>query len=376
MSVHLGSPFRIAACVAALLAFTSGTRPVEFTSGTPPAGGSIERIAELGTPRSAHTTTALPGGRLLVAGGMGPGGGSLATAELIDISSDRVAPLGPMAHARVGHTATPLGDGRAVLLGGYDGEYLASAEVFDPASGRFEAAGSLLEGRSGHTATVLPDGRVLVVGGVGRGWTFLASAEVFDPVTGRSELVEPLRRARESHTATALDDGRVLVVGGHRGRRAEMEVHASAEIYEPTTGRFVSTGGLGTPRHKHDAVRLADGRVIIIAGADRTDRNHFETTEIYNPSDGTFSPGPSMASSRYKIRGTSVRLGNGDVLVPTGARAAEVLDADSFTFRSVPGDFPTPYFFATATPVSGEQVVIVGGYDSRNRNTGGVWRYR
>ena len=60
-----------------------------------------------------------------------------------------------------------------------------------------------------------------------------------------------------------------------------------------------------------------------------------------------------MASTRYKFQGTSVQLDNGDVLVATGARVAEILDHRSFTFRSVPGVFPTALYFATATLLSG-----------------------
>ncbi len=342
---------------------------------SPPAEGWIERVASLETPRAAHTTTALPSGQLLVAGGMGPHGGSLSTAELIDVSAAGVQAIASMTDARAGHTATALPDGRVVLAGGYNGAYLPSVEVFDPVRHRFEIMGQLIEGRSGHTATPLPDGRILIVGGVGRGWSFLSSAELFDPGTGRSEVVGPLSVSRESHTATPLADGRVLVVGGHRGRRQAMEVYASAELYDPATRRFQAAGHLTTARHKHDAVRLPDGRVLVIGGADRTDRRYYATTEVFNPVSARFEPGPSMASARYKIQGTSVRLASGDVLVPAGARTAELLNQRSFTFRPVPGDFPAAYFFATATPLSTGDVVIVGGYGASNENTGGVWRF-
>lgn len=341
-----------------------------------PAGGRIEQIASLRTGRSVHTTTELPTGQLLVAGGMGPGEGSLSTAEIIDIPTGRVVSVASMTFARSGHTATALPDGRVVVAGGYNGEYLASVEVFDPARRQFQVLGQLKVGRSGHTATLLPDGRILFIGGVGRGWTFLASAELFDPGTGRSEVTAPLSVARESHTATLLTDGRVLVVGGHQGRHEAMEVYSSAEIYDPATRRFQPAGQMTTARHKHDAVRLVDGRVLVIGGADRTDHRYYATTEIYNPVSGSFGPGPTMASTRYKIQGTAVRLVNGDVLVPSGARTAELLDARSSTFHPVSGDFPAALYFATATPLSTGDVVIVGGYGAGIESSRGVWRYR
>jgi hypothetical protein len=180
---------------------------------------------------------------------------------------------------------------------------------------------------------------------------------------------------REGHTATSLADGRVLVIGGHTGRRPNVEVHASAEIFSPTTGEFEPTGGLQTARHKHDAIRLEDGHVLVIAGADRSDRVHYATTEIYNPARRSFQRGPSMTHSRYKIAGTSVRLPGGNVLVTSGARVAELLDVRTWTFREVPGRLPAAYRFASAAALAGGDVFIAGGYSDSNDTTGSVWRY-
>ena len=337
---------------------------------------SIERVTTLRTARAAHTATTLRTGEVLVVAGMTSAGGSLAEVELFDPARNAIHPLGKLAEPRAGHTATLLTDGRVLIAGGYNGEYLASVEVFDPTTRQFRSGGPLVQRRSGHTATLLPDGRVLLVGGVGQGWTFLRSAEIYDPRTGESETVGSMSAPRESHTATLLSDGRVLVIGGHTGRRPDMEVHSSAEIFSPTDGRFEAAGTLGTPRHKHDAHRLPDGRVLVIGGADRTDRVHFATTELYTPGTRLFERGPSMAHRRYKIAGTSVLLPNGDVLVTSGAQTAELLDVRRWTFRKVAGQFPDAYRFAAATPIAEGDVFIAGGYDDRNRNTAGVWRFR
>lgn len=350
-----------------------------LTQSEPPATKptqSIERVATLHTARAAHTATTLPTGQVLMVGGMTAGGGGLATVELFEPASNTISELGALAERRVSHTATLLGGGRVLIAGGYNGEYLQSVELFDPSSRRFRAAGSLTEARSGHTATLLPDGRVLFVGGVGHGWSFLRSAELYDPATGRSEPVGDMSVPRESHTATLLADGRVLIVGGHRGRRQNMEVYASAELWNPRSRRFEAAGTLVTPRHKHDAVRLADGRVLVIGGADRSDRVHFATTEIYDPRTATFERGPSMANRRYKIAGTSVLLGNGNVLVTSGARAAELLDVAAGTFREIPGRYPDAYRFAAVAPLQNGDVVVAGGYADGNENTAGVWRFR
>ncbi|MFN2567186.1 MAG: Kelch repeat-containing protein [Gemmatimonadaceae bacterium] len=337
---------------------------------------SIEQVATLHTARAAHTATTLPSGHVLVVGGMATGGRSLAAVELFDPTRNTTQELGSVAEPRAGHTATLLGDGRVLIAGGYNGEYLQSVEISDASARRFRPAGSLVEARSGHTATLLPGGRVLFVGGVGQGWTFLRSAELYDPATGRSEAVGPMSVPRESHTATLLDDGRVVVIGGHSGRRQAMEVYASAEAWVPRTRRFEAAGTLATARHKHDAIKLADGRVLVIGGADRSDRVHYATTEIYSSGTAAFERGPSMVNRRYKIAGTSVLLPSGEVLITSGARAAELLDLGAGVFREVPGRFPEAYRFAAAAPLRGGDVFIAGGYSDGNQNTAGVWRFR
>ncbi len=371
-----------------LIAHT-GMRPAEFGRLPAHAVGSrapepaIVQIASLRVARSVHSATALLSGHVLLVGGMADGGdnGSLASAELFDPGTRRVETLAPLAEPRSGHTATRLADGRVVVAGGFNGAYLASLEIYEPASKRFRAAGSLTEARSGHTATLLPDGRILFVGGVGVGWTFLRSAELYDPRTGRSERVSPMAVSREGHTATLLDDGRVLVVGGHSGRQQHMTVFASAERFDPSLNRFESVGGLATARHKHDAVKLRDGRVLVIGGADRTDRVSYATTEVYQPGKALFARGPSMANTRFKIAGTSAVLPTGDVLVTSGASTAEVLDVDRWSFRKVAGRYPAAYNFAAVAPLPNGDVIVTGGYAFGGQNgsgglhnTAGVWR--
>lgn len=336
----------------------------------------VEKVASLRTPRAAHTATALPSGGVLIVGGMSPGGGSLGSVEWFDPAVNRTREVDSLGEPRASHSATLLDDGTVVIAGGYDGEYLDSVELFDPATKRFRSAGTLAEGRSGHTATLLRDGRVLLAGGVGRGWTFLRSAEVYDPRTGRSEAVGSMAVPRESHTATLLDDGGVLIVGGHSGRRQEMIVYASAEIYQPESKRFAPAGALETARHKHDAVKLHGGRVLVIGGADRSDRLHYATTEILDPVTRTFNPGPSMSRRRYKIAGTTVLLPNGDALVTSGADTAEIYQTESGRFRDVRGRFPEAYRFAAAAILRDGDVIITGGYSDGNQNTAGIWRFR
>jgi hypothetical protein len=182
--------------------------------------------------------------------------------------------------------------------------------------------------------------------------------------------------ARESHTATLLQDGRVLVTGGHRGRREQIVVYESTEIFDPARAKFVPGPALATPRHKHDAVALADGRVLIVGGSDPRDRTRYASAELYDPAANAITAGPTMRIGRYKLRDTALRLPDGRVLIAGGGRHAEVFDPITNAFGAVEGDLGHDYSFASATLLSNGDAVVLGGYDDAMRNSDGIWRFR
>jgi hypothetical protein len=339
--------------------------------------GVINAIRSMTRQRAAHTATLLPNGKVLVAGGFAGDKNSLASAEVFDLATSMFASAGDMSAPRAGHTATLLSTGKVLIAGGYNGNYLASAELYDPAARTFTSTSRMVTARSGHVAILLPNGKVLLAGGVGVGWTFLADAELYDPATNTFTATGNMLAARESHTATLLANGKVLIAGGHRGRRAAITIYSSAEIYDPAAGRFSVTGDMMQIRHKHEAVLLADGRVLIIGGADERDgRPAYTSAEIYNPARGTFTATGNMNSPRYKLQGTAVLLNNGKVLVAGGANRAEVFDPSRNAFSYAAGDMGTPRLFATATRLQNGQVLITGGYHGNNNVSSNAWIYR
>ena len=109
--------------------------------------------------------------------------------------------------------------------------------------------------------------------------TFSPSAPA-SPSTGPSAAVVAPRAAawtatgkmitpRLGHTAILLLDGRVLVVGGGAAVEGAND-HTSAELYDPGTGTWTSTGSMVAPGLDFSATLLADGKVLVAGGAGNT----------------------------------------------------------------------------------------------------------
>ncbi len=165
---------------------------------------------------------------------------------------------------RPGQTATLLGDGRWLLIGGQQrGQVTATSTIVDPETGSITSLPNLATARSGHSATTLPDGTVLVLGGTGRDGRVVVTAERFIAGTQQFEIVSVAGLIpRASHTATLLTDGRILVAGGEgdSGR-----VVATAQLWDPQGGA-VQTVGMGSARTGHTAALQSDGTVLLWGG--------------------------------------------------------------------------------------------------------------
>jgi hypothetical protein len=275
------------------------------TASTPSAGQWVTA----GTQTSAWSSfdvVALNDGRALAIGEVGGIQAAKATAELFDPATGTWRATASLPRARVAFAAVTLLDGRVLVTGGQtvnaDGadQSFSSSYLYDPRTGHeiWTAVGRLNTARTSPAIALLPDGRVLVAGGYYRddlaanptgivladvapefSYVALASAELFDPATGRWTMTSSMHYARIGARAVTLGDGRILIVGGttilHPGGQ-----NMIGEIYDPRTGRWTLT----------DPVAGVDWADLTAAGyplpADATDLIGCGSVPAYRPDTG------------------------------------------------------------------------------------------
>jgi hypothetical protein len=130
--------------------------------------------------------------------------------------------------------------------------------------------------RAQHTAALLADGKVLITGGLGDTTSDLSSAELYDPATATFATTGTMTEARDLPVAALLANGKVLIAGGSRGAVRL----SSADLYDPANGSFSATGLMATARNLHTATPLPERRVLIVGGS-IVANSYLSSAELY-----------------------------------------------------------------------------------------------
>jgi Divergent InlB B-repeat domain/Galactose oxidase, central domain len=181
------------------------------------------------------------------------------------------------------------------------------AKIVASQPGTWTATGSMSIARAYFTATLLTNGKVLVAGGciVNPCFNGTSSAELYDPGTGTWTSTGSMTTPRASHTATLLADGKVLVAGG---QVQTCLTTSSAELYDPDTGTWTSTGSMNIGRGGHMATLITSGPLagMVLASGGYINQNdggcggvaQLASAELYDPATGFWSATSGMTKAR------------------------------------------------------------------------------
>ena len=404
------SPAQAALNVPVTVTGPSGASPANPITTYRYAEGVWTYTGELARPRFMSTTTLLPNGKVLVAGGRASQEGlPLASAELYDPRTGAWSSAGSMATGRFAATATLLENGKVLVAGGLlssgfqsntsptPGLTLpasptaptASAELYDPATNGWSPAGSLVTARGQHTATLLEGpactgasrpsycGEVLIAGGRGVARTAaVAQSELYDPATnGFTNTAGPMATGRYDHTATLLPGGQVLAAGGLVANTAPSPATintAATEVYSPGTGLWTPGGPLAEVRSRAGAVLLTGsgcgancGKVLIAGGIGVSGTQALLSAELYDPATGTSSATAPVTSYHLPVK--PVVLASGKVLFAsglTGGPSADLYDPISQAWRSA-GLLNSPRGFIGFDASIADNAVLLSSSPSR-----------
>jgi hypothetical protein len=250
---------------------------------------------------------------------------------------------------------------------GVNGVYisLASAELYDPKKGKWTVTSSMSVGRTAFTATLLRNGEVLVAGVTDYEINCYATAELYNPSTGQWTQTGSMTQPRCLHSATLLLSGEVLVSGGVNSIYSNNTATvAAAEIHNPTTGTWTSTGSLNVSRASAATLLLQSGEVLTAGGYNNAGNGSVNTyltsAEIYASSLGAWSLTTSM-SPGTGLPTTPVLLTDGDMLI---ANDAQFYDPGTATWKAT-GSLPTVTFPPTTAALLGNGNVLGTGNECK-----------
>jgi len=234
---------------------------IVFTAGAS-CGYDVERDAWVSVPHfavhgSGWSASGLRNGDVLLTGGarVDSNAEPLRDASLLDHDTKAIVAL-PNTHvARFGHSSLRLIDGSALLASAKG----TKMELYEPSHRTFR----LLDEQKydGRTA-VLENGRVIFLANDG-------TCGLYDPSSKQWIGCGSMNVVREEFSMTVVEDG-LLAIGGFRDKSSNSTSDV-VELYDSHQEAWIVLPSLPIGRAQHAAIRLTDGRVLVVGGDGKTD---------------------------------------------------------------------------------------------------------
>jgi len=263
--------------------------------------------------------------------------------------------------------AFALSDGRVVSVGipSVVPWWPATTQIWNPATNKWTKPASvpLLPNLFQAVPVLLDDGRILVTGFCTANCGSGSNAEIYDPATDSWTMPGQMMTARFGHKAVKLLDGRVLVMGGCSSYGCGSDT-PSAEIFDPATNTFTSVAPMKAHRASFGATLLADGRVLVTGGYNSTGVT--TENETYDPAADKWTVNPPMKHPHavhvaMLLQDGRVLAAGGDTGLGLPGAEADVFDPVAGTWKAVGSMAQRREYFQGATLPNGK-ALVVGGY--------------
>ncbi len=166
---------------------------------------------------------------------------------------------------------------------------------------------------------------------------------------------------RHNHHAVVLPNGNVALIGGRTTGFVSLN---TAEILDTSTETFTTL----TMEHIHDSpifVKLNDGRYMIAGGSENTGVPSYDQTEIFDPTDLSFTSKDNMV--RFRASGGGAALDDSLVIIASAwwthndaHTYGEIYDIEEDSFSSV-GPFNISRSRGAVIPTNDGQALLLGG---------------
>lgn len=300
------------------------------------ASGTWSLTGAMSAPRALFATVLLPDGKVLAVGGL-PLGPSGKVTELYDPLQGKWAVTGPLDVSNGSYTtAALLGNGKVLALG----TSFSTGSLYDIAQGTWGPT-TLMSGRYENATVLLSDGRVLAATGFIRA-VGTTTAEIYDPLSGQWNSTGSLNQAYQNPSSVLLQDGRVLLCGG-----------GMAEIYDPQSGQWSVTAPMSFGRIFNTLTLLGNGKVLATGSVEQGLAQTI--AELYDPATGLWTRAGTMTTARGGS--TASLLPDGKVLIAGGASTGDTKSAELYD-PSVP---PQPSSPPLLTQDLADSYVLEGG---------------
>lgn len=202
---------------------------------------------------------------------------------------------GGMNYGRLLHNSILLPGGEVLIAGGIGqhGRPLRSMELYDPRTEQFTVLPEMSVARKNPGLTLLADGRVLITGSSLKGDIFEASKEAPGGYQVRQTKGQAIVKHTD-HACVTLADGSVLMITGRNN---------CLERFDPCTESFILCR-VQMPQVYDDqaAVLLYNGQVLIAGGQEVFSNRCTNRTWIYDPQNDTLVDGPVLVPTSKGIR--------------------------------------------------------------------------